>query len=263
MGKAFLCKSNGGGGGGLAFRVIGGTSAPSNPKPNDIWVNTDEEITSYIFSATEPEGYAEGMVWISTGTSSTAPFNALKKNGIQVYPLFVKQHISGAWVDKTAKTYQNGAWVNWWNGELYTSGNEWAAITGGWEGIGWAPDSDRQAKTPTVTKTSNYIKAYMPSGHSGGVLTPAVDIDLTNFTTLTIRSKTDRTSGLWLELGVIKRGTTYWFGNFVASVSLTDTTSVRTYNVDISALSGSYCVGVFINPGSSAVNFEMYELVLS
>lgn len=55
----------------------------------------------------------EGTVWISTSTSSTAPFNPLKKNNITVYPMSAKQYVNGAWVNKTAKTYQGGKWVDW------------------------------------------------------------------------------------------------------------------------------------------------------
>ena len=53
MAKGF---KHGGGGGGseLAFRVLGGTTAPSSPKENDIWVNTNTEVTSWDFSTTEP-----------------------------------------------------------------------------------------------------------------------------------------------------------------------------------------------------------------
>ena len=96
---------------GTNFKVVGGTIEPENPTENTIWVNTYTTITSYIFSATEPEEYAKGMVWISTGTSSSTEFNALKKNSIQVYPLFAKQYVSGAWVSKTAKCYQGGIWT--------------------------------------------------------------------------------------------------------------------------------------------------------
>lgn len=112
MGTAFLHGNGGGGGNALAFRVLGGTSAPSSPKENDIWVNTSTAITSYVFSATQPTG-SSGMVWISVGTSSTVEFNALKKNGIQVYPIAAKQYVSGKWTDKTAKIYQGGAWKEW------------------------------------------------------------------------------------------------------------------------------------------------------
>lgn len=100
---------SGGGGTALNFRVVGGTTAPSNPKENMIWVNTSTPITDWVFSATQPTS-ASGRVWIFTGTSSSVEFNALKKNGIQVYPISAKQYIGGAWVDKTAKVYQDGQW---------------------------------------------------------------------------------------------------------------------------------------------------------
>lgn len=112
MGNAFLYGNGGGGGNALAFRVLSGTSAPSSPKENDIWVNTSTAITSYVFSATQPTG-SNGMVWIYVGTSSVVEFNALKKNRLNVYPISAKQYISGKFTDKTAKTYQNGAWMDW------------------------------------------------------------------------------------------------------------------------------------------------------
>ena len=105
--------NTGGGGGGLNFRVIGGTSVPSNPKDNDIWVNTKYKITGYIFSVTEPEKYEEGIVWFPTGKTGQVEFNALKKNTIQIYPLSANQYINGVWNDVTAMSYQNGEWSEW------------------------------------------------------------------------------------------------------------------------------------------------------
>lgn len=92
----------------MNFKVVGGTTAPSNPKENTIWINTATPITSYVFSATEPGSAEHGMVWITTGKESVSAFNALKKNCIMVYPLFAKQYVSGAWVQVDAKIYQNG-----------------------------------------------------------------------------------------------------------------------------------------------------------
>jgi hypothetical protein len=174
MGKAFLCKSNGGGGG-LAFRVIGGTSAPSNPKPNDIWVNTSAKITSYIFRATEPEGYAEGMVWIYIATSSNLKFNALKKNCIEVYPISAKQYVSGSWVDMEVKTYQNGEWENWWNGELYETGNEFVSVTGGWS----ISRGSKYTSHMLVGSESAYAKSASTAKTENA-------IDLSNYSTLEV-----------------------------------------------------------------------------
>ena len=100
-----------GGGAALNFTVIPNPK-PETAKENTIWVDTDS-ITSWVFSATAPENPKDGMVWFCVGSSSTAAFNALKKNNVMVYPLFANQYVSGAWVIKTAETYQGDAWVDW------------------------------------------------------------------------------------------------------------------------------------------------------
>lgn len=129
-----IFNTSGGGGAALNFRVVGGTTAPSNPSENCIWVNTSVPFTNWVFSADEPSPAEAGMVWIISGTSSQVAFNALKKNCIQVYPISAKQYVSGAWVDKTAKSYQNGAWADWyvWDGELFDNGEQYEDVTGGW-----------------------------------------------------------------------------------------------------------------------------------
>lgn len=153
-------RTNTGGGGGLNYKVIGGTSKPEGSvKENTIWVDTNTKITSHVFSATQPENPDDGMVWFQTGMSSNAAFNALKKNSIEVYPTGCKQYVADAWAAKTAETYMNGKWVDWWNGELYDSGNEYSVQTGGWEIVG------------TGSKESNYIivgatSAISPSTNS-------------------------------------------------------------------------------------------------
>lgn len=116
----------------LNFQVVGGTTQPSSASENTIWVNTSTTITSWVFSATQPSNPIEGMVWLKIGTSSNIEFNALKENGLQVYPLSAQQYVSGAWVDKNVKSYQSGAWVDWilW---LYYNGNQFENITGGWK----------------------------------------------------------------------------------------------------------------------------------
>lgn len=103
----------GGGAAGLNFKVIGGTVQPTSASENTIWVNTSNDITGWVFSATAPANPVAGMVWFATSNSSSVAFNAVKKNGIWVYPAGCQQYISGAWVTKTAKTYQSGTWKDW------------------------------------------------------------------------------------------------------------------------------------------------------
>lgn len=104
---------SGAGSASLNFKVVAGTTEPTNPKENMIWVKTSNKITGWYFSATQPENMAEGEVLIETGDISDVAFNALKKNAIQVYPIFAKQMVSGNLKELTAKTYQNGAWKEW------------------------------------------------------------------------------------------------------------------------------------------------------
>ena len=91
--------------------MVGGTTQPSNPKENTIWVNTDAEVTQWVFGIGAP-GAVEGRVWIKTSTSNTAQFNALKgKNGIWVYPIYAYQYVNGVWVLKPAMIFQGGNWT--------------------------------------------------------------------------------------------------------------------------------------------------------
>jgi hypothetical protein len=151
---------SGGGGTALNFRVVGGTTAPSNHKENMIWVNTSTTISSWVFSATQPTA-ATGKVWITTGTSSTVEFNALKKNGIQVYPIAAKQYVSGAWVEKEAKSYQGSAWVEWIR-YLYIYGDEYTGFTGGWyvnrnNGATLTKNADNMVFTSASSQSSSSI----------------------------------------------------------------------------------------------------------
>lgn len=143
----------GGGGSSLNFKVVGNPQ-PSNPSENTIWLNTDTHIESWVFSATEPSTAEFGMVWFPVGTSSTVAFNALKKNGIQVYPLSAKQYIDGAWIPKTAKIYQGGEWVNLIT-YLYDAGNECEAITGGWISV----QSQGSIPMGNAVRGANYLLA--------------------------------------------------------------------------------------------------------
>jgi hypothetical protein len=106
MAKGF---KHGAGGTSLNFKVI------SNPKPetateNTIWVDTDR-INNYYFSATQPENMVEYDVWFSVDITRSVEFNALKKNGIHVFPGLAKQYIGGVLIGKVASIYQNGEWI--------------------------------------------------------------------------------------------------------------------------------------------------------
>ena len=190
-------RTNVGGGAGLNFKVVGNPQ-PSNPIENTVWIDTDTPITSYIFSAAQPAG-EEGMVWIATGTTSTAEFNALKKNDIKVYPQSAKQYVSGAWVDKTAESYQNGEWVEWVpEGMLYYKGNECDPVTGGWSAfVGYSSSYT----LGSYTEGSEKITLKLNGDQKCVSAAPVNKIDLSKAKTLVVnvtRVPTEANHGLYV-----------------------------------------------------------------
>lgn len=231
----------GGGGGGLNFTVVGNPQ-PTNPKVNTIWVDTDVEITSWYFSATEPETATQGMVWFPTSASSTVEFNALKKNGVQVYPISAKQYVDGAWVAVTAKTRQNGEWVDWWNGELFIDGNQYTHITGGWynnTGL-YVKYSSTYENTGAVPSFDTYITVTAKSDKSANATTKNA-IDLTNFSRLSYELSSDSAENN-CHLAVHKLMTGDLANNMVAEVQPTPGTKGT---LNISNLKGLYYITIF------------------
>lgn len=162
----------------LNFDVVPGLTQPSTVSENAIWVKT-EKIGAWYFSGTQPEGMQEWDVWFPTGTSSPDEFNALKKNGIQVYPTSAKQYVSGALVGKTAKIYRNGEWVTLWNGELYDSGNQYEHATGGWKYV-----DDDGYKGRTKFNSAN-ISINNKSSYETDTIYTNNMMDLTGFSKIT------------------------------------------------------------------------------
>lgn len=121
-----------GGGTALNFKVVGNPK-PEAPRENTIWIDTDTPINGYTLSADAPAEPVEGMVWTFTGGASTAPFAATKKNPIVVEPSAAYQYTGGAWVQKTAQTYLDGAWQEW-KIYLFNDGQVNEAVTGGING---------------------------------------------------------------------------------------------------------------------------------
>lgn len=241
MSKGFL--HGGGGGTPLNFNVVGNPQ-PTNPKENTIWLNTDVPIGRWYFSATQPEGLNEGDVWFPTGTYSNVAFNALKKNGIQVYPISAKQYIGGAWVDKQAKSYQGGAWKEW-SVYLYDYGQEYTELTGGWietnpqSGLGWP-------KGTTTKNADNLYIAVPDDGYSSGFAT-AKTIDVTSFNTLKFDVVLKDVAYARFNLCT---GTNY-ADSSIASCDPMHVTSNEVISLDISKVTGKYKVSMGVWGGTS------------
>ena len=219
MAKGF--KHGAGGGNPINFKVVGNPQ-PASPKENTIWVNTDVKVTGYDFSFTQPASAKEGMVWFGTGLTSDTKFNALKKNGLQVCPIYAKQYVSGAWVDKTAKICQNQVWNGFYS-EVWIVKNGIAkrSISG----------------TMNVTQQAASVDLVGPST---GMYASYVTEDLSNHKRMTVEGtyNTDRTYLCVWDVANTSPGT----DNAIAKVSL----AASGATLDISAFEGPHKIGVTI-----------------
>lgn len=268
-----ILNMNGGGGAVLNFKVGSYDSEEAllaaTPSENTIGIITTTPVTSWIFSAAEPVVFENGMVWIVTGTYCDTEFNALKKNGIQVYPLHAKQYISGAWVDVTAMSYQDGHWSEIFQASyLYKIGDECTDITGGYVSKALASNVDikETGGAPTVTRYDTYLHIAQNGSRKSGTVHISNKIDLTEYDELVfegIMSGGDKEKCcmvIWSNLG------TYGEDNRVAytgsSGGFNDTEVVKT--LDISSLSGSYVIGfnLFSNTGGPYAYIKLKKLYL-
>lgn len=232
----------GGGSNPLNFKVVANPQ-PSSPAENTIWVNTDR-INNYYFSATQPENMVDYDVWFPVDTSSAVEFNALKKDGIMVYPISAKQKVSGVLKDVTAKTYRSGKWVDWLSDNvLYENGNENTPVTGGWSISGWTSSGTTIAE---ATKNSDHIllgkaTAYTKATDAAIATKNMINIKSTHknlcveFTPIVIHD--DSCGEIYLSKGKV-----LWENN-VGLKRLTGTVNQKTTDkISLSSISGSYYV---------------------
>lgn len=232
----------GGGVGGLNFRVVGGTSEPSNPKENEIWINTSAEINGYVLATDQPPELTEGLVWIKTGKASTVAFNAMKKNVLTVYPLSAMQVISGRLQTVTAMSYQGGRWVSWWSGELYTPGNTYD----GWMEVEMALNAAYPQKgTLSVTQGESSMRVEQMTYAAGKAYVYSSKLDMSQYSQLTFEgvlsalgtvSPQSASVCIWSELG------TYQTDNLVASINH----NAAEKKLDVSAIDQECYIGIFL-----------------
>ena len=102
-------RTNCGVGGGLNFKVVGGTTQPASPKENTIWVNTNKSISNWAFQSEQPME-SENILWVRTTEASNTAYDAIHSNVLMVYPIAAKLYSSGEWNSVEAFIYQNGEW---------------------------------------------------------------------------------------------------------------------------------------------------------
>lgn len=240
-----------GGGTSLNYVVVGGTSAPASPKENTIWVNTSVAITGYVFSAEAPSSPTAGMVWIATGATSSVAFNALKKNGIFVYPNAVKQYVNGAWKNVAAHCYTGGKWVQFSATTLviYESGTQYYPMTiDGYTKSGTAPYnkaySDHVTRGSVTFNDSNiYLTVSEVQGGSGGIRYVGTQnsLNLSGYSTLHIEMSS-HTHGSQAYLYFAATPTKVCPGTNSGGAYKSIASDTTSASIDISSLDSSYIV---------------------
>lgn len=231
------------GGAGLNFKIVGGTTQPASPKENTIWVNTDTAIGEWQFSFTQPTTRADGTalknsdLWVAIDIISNVGFNALKKCKMEIYPVKTMQFITNEWVEKPAKIYIDGNWLDLIGivDYFYKNGNEYTGITGGWELTG----------TYGSIRETNILVGYEASMTKFESSCSTVDfVSLTHLETLSIHFSSiisTHSSGK----GYVKLFNSY--GDLILNSQIFNGSvnlSNYTHQVDVSAISGKCKISI-------------------
>ena len=240
------------GGAGLNLKVVGGTTQPTSPKENTVWVNTSTAINGYVFSATKPTSPVAGMVWFQTGTTSSAAMNIDKKNTVMLYPGGCQQYVSGAWVRKDAQTWDGTKWKPW---RIYLfDGSVNTALTGG---INGTIQNKRIRFSASVAAASN------------NTYTTKQSINVTSFKTIKAKIiSTTSLSGCYFRLGLLdsaRNGSNISTSAAEAYKQIEGpfTGNEQTVSVDISDISGNfypfYAWGVPSTSSDKTINGDILE----
>lgn len=121
-----------GGGGGLNLKVVGGTTQPTTPRENTIWIKTNTAITGYVLSPTQPETGTEGLVWLKTSDTGIG-INIGRKNAVLLHLANGMLYTGSAWEVADVWAYTT-VWKQFSFSRLYLyqKGDEYTAYTGGW-----------------------------------------------------------------------------------------------------------------------------------
>ena len=264
MGKGY--KHGGSGGASLNFNVKTYPSETelksAKPSENTCGVITTTTMTSWAFTATEPTEPEVGMVWISVGNSSSAEFNALKNNTLQVYPMKAKQYESGKWVDKVAFIYQNGEWVDLIT--YLTKGADLCeGVTGGWTSHAKGYNSsNNNPNAPVLTKNSDSITLSLSTaGWTCGLYATTKKINLKNVDKLYLKGFGNGAGDGGGETGFLLYSDigNYATENPVAFVAIG--TEDKTYELPVTDYNGEYFVVIrLLSTASLAASITIKEI---
>lgn len=227
----------------LNFSIVGGTTVPTNPVENTIWVKTSSEIVSWCFSDTEPLSPTAGCVWIQTGDYGRVTLNALKECCIYITPVNSYQYSGNKWVVVSSVIYQNG-WKSWVE-YLYSNGNEYTDVTGGWASTYRSYGSNYTSGT--YSNSDGTLKLTCSNGTVGNNIYAYTSkaINLSNAEKLTVnvssRSGSDSSNNYGAYM-FLTNSNTQISTQLPTSNTNVPITGSGSFSIDLSSISGSYYV---------------------
>lgn len=210
------------------------------PAENTVGVITENEIIGWYLTPSQPEGISEGEVWIRTSISSPFEFNVLNENTLLINPVSCYQFVDGSLVELSAKTYKEEKWNDWVT-YLYNKGDEFTDLTGGFVLVN--PNNSFSLSRSIKEDGTFVFKGTDTSTYRNGYCYTKNKIDLTNYKRIYFNITRDSYTNAEASHKCVVFTST---SSMSASVKITKNTA-GLYSIDISALSGSYHVGLNMN----------------
>lgn len=228
----------------IRINFIEAPTQPAAARENTIWVKTDKVVPEWFLSPTRPENPKQGTVWVKTAEPGKATVDLLHRDHIIINVAETRIYNGTEWENAEAHIFQSGKWTeisSAWDGQLYISGDEYTAVTGGWIARGLPSFSGSPTGTPSLRKEPSRMVFDTTPG--GSVLYAKNRIDLTDYSRLIFNGKLVDNAGnenyqvfrIWSEFGSNAEE------NIVRQAKGRNATSLT---IDIGDLSGTYIIGL-------------------
>ena len=272
MAEAFIVRR---GGVGIAFAVVGGTTQPSNPKENTVWVNTSTSIPNTYVQAFEPDSPTVGDVWINTWYASDGNGNAVyseimtvtitKNPFIRIAAKSGKQWNGTEWVQLATRVYKNGTW----SPDLLV-----ILMDGSWGPLGHPTKGYHSNSITNDTYTFSYNDGYMylkskseGAGHYRIYIETSIDVTPYNTMTAVGYTISSLCHG-WIFLNKEIKGSTSVLGGdsyYTEDINSASATNPLIVTSDISSAEGKMYFGLGISSNASSAEASCYfkEITLS
>ena len=241
----------------LNFTIVGGTTKPSSPSNNTIWVKTSTSITRWIIGLTAPTSPVAGMVWVCVDTHGSAVNSFVTVDNIVLNVTKVYQYTNSQWVAVEAHLYQSSAWTQLLHRTyLFDNGTDNTALTGGWQV--YNATGSGGGGSASIGSEYLYVGYHGSNSRDSSIFTKNL-INVAEYKKLCAYVKITSVSN-WFAVGLANsRAADASTGCFTHYKTSNVTGSYLTLEVDISSATSTYYVGVYGNVANAYVYAVWFE----